>query len=284
MSREENVKVFKDTLELCETNSRLIKLIDESIAKQYVIKEEDKVETSNDHRFTSPCKVVVSSKRSLKAASVYKNKKICVHNFASATSPGGGVAHGANAQEEAICRCSTLYFPISDDSVYYKFHDAHRKMLMGGNLDSTYNDDCIYTPGIVVLKSDDDAPTLLPEDEWYSVDIITCAAPNLRERESNRMNLGGRNVSVKITDQQLEFLHKKRLRRILDVAKNESVDVMILGAFGCGAFSNNPNVVAKAMNEVIKEYQYDFDTIEFAVYCSPRDTTNYDVFSRIIEW
>ncbi len=30
------------------------------------------------------------------------------------------------------------------------------------------------------------------EKDWYEVDVITCAAPNLRERPSNRFNQGKR--------------------------------------------------------------------------------------------
>ncbi|MGN0484364.1 MAG: hypothetical protein ACI4HI_12520 [Lachnospiraceae bacterium] len=62
------------------------------------------------------------------------------------------------------------------------------------------------------------------------------------------------------------------------MAKQE--EVVILGAFGCGAFQNDPEVVAEAAARVIKEYLYQFQTIEFAVYCPPRDTRNYEIFSR----
>ncbi len=73
-------------------------------------------------------------------------------------------------------------------------------------------------------------------------------------------------------------LHEKRLRRILDVAVLQGNEVGILGAFGCGAFRNNPKVVAQAARNVIKEYMYAFKYIEFAVYCSPWEDENYRVF------
>lgn len=283
MSRKENVLIFRDTEEICKSNEKLVRAIAESNSKQYIVKEEDSITLTDVHRFENSAKVIVSKKRSLEAASYYKNKNICVHNFASASNPGGGVVHGSSAQEEAICRCSTLYFTISRDEVYKEFHGRHRNMLKNGEMNSTYNDDCIYTPNVVVFKSDDESPKLLHEEEWYSVNVITCAAPNLRERPSNEMNPDSGSTSIKLSDLELRSLHEKRVRRILDICKKEKADVVILGAFGCGAFKNNPKVVAEAMNNVIKEYQYDFETIEFAIYCPPDNSNNYDAFNQIIE-
>ena len=57
---------------------------------------------------------------------------------------------------------------------------------------------------------------------------------------------------------------------------------MDLGAFGCGAFSNNPEVVARAAKAVIQDYKYAFETIEFAVYCGPNDERNYKIFERVL--
>mgnify|MGYP002729763685 CR=1 FL=1 len=77
-----------------------------------------------------------------------------------------------------------------------------------------------------------------------NIDVITCAAPNLREKPSNAFNTGDGKDAIKITDKELLAIHEKRLRRILDVALNHGVETIVLGAFGCGAFMNNPNVVA----------------------------------------
>lgn len=73
-------------------------------------------------------------------------------------------------------------------------------------------------------------------------------------------------------------VYKKRINRVLDMARFMESDVIVLGAFGCGAFANPPELVAKAMHEAIDEHIYDFEVIEMAVYCSTRDTSNYDVF------
>lgn len=92
-------------------------------------------------------------------------------------------------------------------------------------------------------------------------------------------------ISVKaarITDDELLAIHEKRFTRILDIALINNNDVVILGAFGCGAFENNTGVVATAAKNVVEKYIHAFRVIEFAVYCSPRDSHNYDVFSSVL--
>lgn len=87
-------------------------------------------------------------------------------------------------------------------------------------------------------------------------------------------------ISVKaarITDDELLAIHEKRFTRILDIALTNNNDVVILGAF-----ENNPGVVAAAAKNVVEKYIHAFRVIEFAVYCSPRDSHNYDVFSSVL--
>ena len=198
-------------------------------------------------------------------------------NFASATNPGGGVVKGSSAQEEAICRCSTLYPNLNEPKMWNGFYRPHRQ-----ELNPLHNDDCIYTPGVIAFKSDTDYPQMLPLNRCYKVNVITCAAPNLREKPSNGMNSGDGDMAVKISNDDLQELHEKRMRRVLEITAKKGNDVVILGAFGCGAFRNPPEVVARAMKTVVEEYRNAFETIEFAVYCSPRDDSNYRTFKEVL--
>lgn len=77
-------------------------------------------------------------------------------------------------------------------------------------------------------------------------------------------------------------LHKNRARHILSVAASKGVDAIVLGAFGCGAFQNDPAVVARAYKDVLEQYKGYYNLIEFAIYCRPRETTNYDAFRRTL--
>ena len=284
MRREENIAVYQDTEHRCKTNQRLKEGIEKSVADQKLILEGDGVEdafpgkTLEKNRYQKAAKVVVSKKRSFEAASAYQGKKVCVHNFASATNPGGGVTKGSTAQEECLCRCSTLYFCLNTEIPWGGFYDPHRAAQ-----DPIHNDDCIYTPDVIVMKTDEAIPQIMQEKDWYSVDVITCAAPNLRECPSNQMNSGDGQASVKLSSQEQLALHEKRLRRILDVAAMAGEEVVILGAFGCGAFENDPQAVATAASNVITDYLHAFETIEFAIYCSPRDERNFGFFESAMK-
>lgn len=278
MGREENIVVFEDTERLCKNNPKIKESILRSTKAQKLILEAEKLPEADKNRYPELASIVVSKKRSYEAASAYKGLKVCVHNFASASNPGGGVTRGSSAQEECLCRCSGLYFCLNTKKMWDGFYVPHRNAH-----NPLHNDDIIYTPEVTVFKTDTAYPEKMPETDWYEVNVITCAAPNLRIHPSNAYNSGDGNDAPKISDKELQHLHEKRLKRILEVAAAEKNEVVILGAFGYGAFANDPEIVAQAAKNVVMEYIYAFKNIEFAVYCSPRDERNYKVFKRIFE-
>ena len=257
MGRQENIDVFENTKQLCGKHAKLKEAIQKSNAGQKFYPERKtavwKALAENvipEKRYEKPAQVIVSKKRTLEAAADYADRQVCVLNFASASNPGGGVAKGSSAQEEAICRCSTLHENLTEKTMWDKFYAPHRK-----ERNPLHNDDCIYTPEVVVFKTDTAYPRLLPEEKWYTVNVLTCAAPNLRTRPSNGMNSGDGDKPVRISQAELKRLHEKRMRKVLDIAAAEGNEVVILGAFGCGAFCNPPGVVAAAMKTVVEEYQ-----------------------------
>ena len=274
--RTKNAEIFRDTERRYTTDQALVQAIRESTQAQVFISEKTAVSVPAPNK-TEKAKVIVSGKRSLEAAESYakQGKKVCVLNFASATNPGGGVVRGANAQEECLCRCSTLYPCLNTRDMWQMFYEPHRAVA-----DPLYNDDCIYTPNVRVFKSDTNFPELLSKKDWWSVNILTCAAPNLRECPSNAMNPHAGNEAAKITPSELEKLLTARIRRIFEVAVANGNEVLILGAFGCGAFKNPPEIVAKVFNDVMQDYLCYFDTIEYAVYHTERETANYEAFLK----
>ena len=111
--------------------------------------------------------------------------------------------------------------------------------------------------------------------------VISCPAPNLRVNPSNYMNKTT-GKTIKLTDNELLELHKKRGKHILTVVASYNVDILVLGAFGCGAFQNNPSIVAKAYYDILPEFKNCFKVIEFAIYCTERDTKNYFAFYNLL--
>lgn len=254
--RAYQISVFDDTMRRISESETLTVAQEQSIDRQYFVPE-DEVITLPSPRFDTPATIHVSRLRTFEAAARYPGKKVAVLNFASAANPGGGVTHGASAQEECLCRCSTLYNCLNTKKMWDAFYTPHRK-----NHNPLHNDDIIYTPGVTVIKDDD--YNLL--EQAFAVDVITCAAPNLRE----------------CPYVPIQALHEQRARKILSIGAKEEADILILGAFGCGAFCNDPSIVAEAYKKVLPEYMHHFRTIEFAVYCRPGDELNYRAFEEKI--
>lgn len=262
--RDRRIEIFKDTIDKCGTNKELITSINNSIINQRLFLADDVINCEIVD--TKDGNVIVSDKRTLEASEFYakKGKKVCVLNFASAKNPGGGVKRGSNAQEESICRCSTLYQCITTDEMYHNFYKRHRYMK-----DTLYNDDCIYTPAVKVFKTDSNLPEPLKEDQWWGVDVITCAAPNLSSVRRDTSN---------ISEEQLRLLYTSRFSRIFELAIMNGVDVLILGAFGCGCFKNDPKLVADVFAELTTKYRKCFDVIEYAVPFTSNDRDNHLAF------
>lgn len=122
----------------------------------------------------------------------------------------------------------------------------------------------------------------MSKEDWWQVNILTCAAPNLREKPSNAMNPCAGNVAAKVTATELARLLTSRIRRIFEVAASNENDVLILGAFGCGAFRNPPEIVAKVFNAVMQDFLCHFETIEYAVFHTERELANYEAFKGIM--
>ena len=263
----EYINVFKDTMSCCKDNEILSNAVAQSVKSQSVILENDAIVLTENQlrKYDKPAEIVVSSKRTFEAAKKYANKgkQVCALNFANAFKPGGGVERGATAQEESLCRLSTLYPSIATGKMMQEFYSPHRDKCS-----SLSNGDLIYTPGVKVFKTDTSHPQMMPNEQWYNVNVITCAAPDLR--------------TTSISDQQLEEIHQIRAKRIIETAIKFNNEVLILGAFGCGAFHNNPAVVANVYKNILQKYIYAFKTVEFAVFAKYETDVNYSTFKKTL--
>ena len=248
--RKINFAVMTDTRECCKKNPELKKMIQESIHNQFMVSHDENIDQQLGG--SSQTEYVVTGDRTYHAAKpcAASGKRVAVLNFANNHSIGGA-PYAAGAQEESLCRASTLLPCL--EAMRSRFYDRHIEMYHRGKLDYMGNDDLIYTPGVCVFKTDEltdpISPKMLPRDEWYCVDVITSAAPELWHGN-------------KMPDDYREQI-SSRIKKILDVAKMQGVEVLILGAWGCGAFKNPADVVASVFHEHLQKY--DFQKVIFAM-------------------
>ena len=277
MTKQERAEVFRESMRLCRENERLKTALENSIRNQKVYWEEKDI-TVPDMKGDAAPRLVISEKRTLEAAGPYarEGRRVCALNFASFVQPGGGVKKGAGAQEESICRISTLFPALDDKDTAGPFYEKHRAIAEqnkeSGRDFMEYRrnrDDCIYTPGVIVFRKDTHDCELMPEEDWYETDIITCAAPDLR------------NAWQMPDSSELYSVIESRVLKVIQAAACHQAEVLILGAFGCGVFRNPPEMVASAFETVLKQYGPYFATVEFALGHNSRDGDNYRAFAGI---
>lgn len=246
MEVTKRIECFQDTLNRC-AGEDLVALTQEAVEGSRVFKEN--FVSQRLYKVREPEIQVVKGTTFQTARENLDGGKVAVLNFANPHYPGGGVTRGAMAQEECLCRSSNLYPCLADEAVFEDYYGYHRSAT-----DYDFSDRLIYSPGVTVFKDDSPVPQPLPKEDWFRVDVITCAAPFQGKR---------RHVNSRV----LEELMQKRIRNILEAAIENEVDVLILGAFGCGAFLNPPEVVAKAFRMVLAEqrYQTAFHRVIFAI-------------------
>lgn len=275
MDRNEIICIFDETMKLCSTQPLLVNCVTHSKQEQKIIWQDDPLYIP-EKRYAEPARVILSPKRTFEAARKYvsQRKHVCALNSASPVTPGGGVMCGTTAQEGSMCMISTLYASISDKESVGVFYERHCQMICDEEMGIENRDDCIFTPAVKVIREDSIECNMLPESEWYSVDVITCAAPDLRYKDNGK--------TYRPSTIELIRVFENRWRRILSVAAQHKAEVLILGAFGCGTFQNPPEVVVQAFNNVCDEYKYCFETIEFAVYGRNPAGSNYVAFRNIL--
>ncbi|MEM8906590.1 MAG: TIGR02452 family protein [Bacteroidota bacterium] len=166
-------------------------------------------------------------------------------NFASARNPGGGFLKGSQAQEESIARASGLYPCQLKAEQYYLANRQHPSCL--------YTDHMIYSPYVPIIK--DETGALM--DQWITASILTAPAVNagvVQRQEPQHID-------------QIESVMKRRIDMVLAIAQKHQHTRLILGAWGCGVFQNDPAIVAKLFGTLLKgKYWGQFAQVVFAIY------------------
>lgn len=190
---------------------------------------------------------------SVEAAFEAGQGKTCILNFASYKHPGGGFIKGMYAQEEALCHCSNLYNVLVRCNEEY--YTENQKDLNRG----LYRHSAIYTPDIVFW---------LGQDKVGKFDVVTCAAPNWNAQ----MRCGKSEVA-----ENNRVLHQ-RVGFVLGLMEKNNADTIVIGAWGCGVFKQDPNIVAQSMRYWLEHSDVASNII---IAIPDKDSDNYKAFERI---
>ncbi|SEW50982.1 TIGR02452 family protein [Chitinophaga arvensicola] len=280
MNRNKRIAIAYETLDILETGQYLnqhretVHLGDDlqsSVANTVLYKPDDftAVFSQRDKLLSSftgePPQISVTGETTFAAAHrlIVKEgiKDVCCLNFASAKNPGGGFLGGAQAQEEALARASGLYASLKTKQEMYDFNRQHSNLL--------YTDQMIFSPRVPVFRDDHDHLLDIP----YYVSILTSPAVNagaLRNNDPERVK-------------DMPAVMLARIEKLLSVAVIQGQTTLILGAWGCGVFRNDPNDVADWFaqqllhNDIFKNA---FRHIVFAVYDSSDKQVNRKAFDQ----
>jgi len=221
------------------------------------------VTTTMDEVVTTKVKVVPADSLDT-AQGLYADgvQDVAVLNMANADTPGGGYLSGSGAQEEALCRRSSLYLSLTGCAT------------QGGYPIPQYG--AIYSPDVLVIrKSDNERCALLPEEQRWWISVISVAAL-FRPPQ---------------TEDGTDFLYgedrmkaKEKIKSLLRVAATEGKKNLVLSALGCGAFRNPPQAVAHLFKEVLQdgEFRGRFQGVWFSVL-DRRGSRNYDIFREVLD-
>lgn len=172
------------------------------------------------------------------------NTIMCL-NFASAKNPGGGFLNGSLAQEESLAVSSALHKCQTSSFSYY---EKHRKMKS-----CMYTDTMIHSPKVPVFRNN--KMELL--EKYKLCGFITSAAVNYGVVKKEEPHLAGEVVAVM----------DKRIEKLLSLSLKEGYDSLILGAWGCGVFQNDPEVIATLFKKHLKgKFKNSFKKVVFAIY------------------
>lgn len=190
----------------------------------------------------------------------FKNP-LCL-NFASAKNPGGGFLSGSQAQEECLARASGLHESLASQMQYYDENRSHPSAL--------YTNHIIYSPRVPVFRSDEDALIASP----YLVSVVTSPAVNagaVRKNEPSNM-------------QSIRSTMETRIRSVLAVARQHDHNAIVLGAWGCGVFGNDPYDIAHWFADALLDnsrFAGAFDRIVFGVLDVADETPTFEAFRKV---
>ena len=252
------MEVFFNTVSLVQQgwylseNGNRMDLPDPSVMIENSCMYSEELTVTHSHQYET--EITVAKQDCLLAAydGVHNGYHTAVLNMADSWNPGGGVEGGAGAQEENLFRRTNLFQSLyqfdKDFGAKYGIVQANQQYPLDRNFGG------VYSPGVTVFRGlEKEGYPLL--EQPFSVDVISVAGLNRPDLDENGM----------IVSEHVQIIRNK-MRTIFNIALQNQIECLILGAFGCGAFKNPPEQIAKLFHELLEtEYQHQFKRIVFAI-------------------
>lgn len=185
------------------------------------------------------------------------SEKVCVLNFASFKNPGGMFMKGSSAQEECLCHESFLYNVLKELPDFYEYNKKNLNKAL-------YMNRALYSPNVLFVRD---------PDIVKNVDVLTCAAPNYAAAAEY----------CKVDKDTNSKVLRDRIRFVLSIIKEQKVNSVILGAYGCGVFGQDPEEVITIFLEEINNLFSTNDITKFIFAVIDPDSSNYQAFKRVID-
>lgn len=208
----------------------------------------------------NPIRITLRNQDTLEAAfELHQRRKetekpVLILNFANPHRPGGGIRSKPGTQEEHLCVKTTLLCSLETEEAW-PFYQT--------NLDcgtQAQSDTVLFSPNTMVIRN----PDLLLREEPFPVAVMTVSAPIASRMEESELP-------------NLENILSNRIHGMLRTAAAEGYTRLVLGAWGCGNFGNDPDLVAKLFHEAL---QGDFEEVVMAVFDNSEDQYRYSCFEK----
>ena len=276
MSRAARARTAEETVAICDagfyvapSGERVSIAVDLNRAKEgTVICSSERPSMDKQSRASVRTEFEVTNETTFQALARLANSAgghIGCLNFASAKNPGGGFLNGSLAQEEALACASGLYPCLLRAREYYERNRANRSAL--------YLDLAIFSPLVPFFRND--AGVL--QEKPILASVITAPAPNagaIAQNEPNNLHL-------------IEATLQRRSELILNIAAAHEIDRLVLGAWGCGVFRNDPSVVARVFAQLLRasgKFFGLFSQVVFAVYDRSDDLRTLHAFTETFKY
>lgn len=222
--------------------------IKEVVENSEIINGDDNI--NNIPTKNQPNQILVNDD-SVSACFKYKDGVTCVLNFSSYKNPGGMFYEGSKAQEECLCHESYLYNVLKEIKDFYEWNKKNLNKAL-------YKNRAIYSKNVRFLRG----------EESVRVDVLTCASPNFKAA----------NKYKNVTREENHEVLKNRIKFIKNICENHEVKTLILGAYGCGVFRQDPYEVALLFQTIFTNSE-----IENIYYAVPDEinSENFNAFNKV---